>query len=54
MPGLIETPENIWLAVAPVDMRRGIDGLSAIVQQALGYSPCAGAFVFHNRCSCDM
>ena len=50
MPGLIETPENIWLAVAPVDMRRGIDGLSAIVQQALGHSPCAGsAFVFHNR-----
>jgi transposase len=31
-------------------MRRGIDGLSSIVQQALGHSPCAGsAFVFHNR-----
>lgn len=50
MPGLIEAPEHIWLAVAPVDMRRGIDGLSSIVQQALGHSPCAGsAFVFHNR-----
>ena len=31
-------------------MRRGLDGLSAIVQQSLGHSPCAGsAFVFRNR-----
>ena len=50
MPGLILTPEHIWIAVEPVDMRRGIDGLSLIVQQVLGYSPCAGsAFIFHNR-----
>jgi transposase len=50
MPGLIETPAQIWLAVAPVDMRRGLDGLSVIVQQSLGHSPCAGsAFIFRNR-----
>lgn len=50
MPGLIGSPSQIWLAVAPVDMRRGIDGLSAIVQQSLGQSPCTGsAFVFRNR-----
>jgi len=50
MPGLIESPAQIWLAVAPVDMRRGLDGLSAIVQQSLGCSPCAGsAFIFRNR-----
>jgi transposase len=50
MPGLIAAPEQIWLAIAPVDMRRGIDGLSFIVQQSLGHSPCAGsAFVFRNR-----
>lgn len=50
MSGLIESPPHIWLAVAPVDMRRGMDGLSSIVQQALGHSPCAGsAFVFRNR-----
>ncbi|WP_446812219.1 IS66 family insertion sequence element accessory protein TnpB (plasmid) [Methylomonas sp. 2BW1-5-20] len=50
MPGLIESPGQIWLAVAPVDMRRGLDGLSAIVQQSLGHSPCAGsAFIFRNR-----
>lgn len=31
-------------------MRRGLDGLSAIVQQSLGHSPCAGsAFIFRNR-----
>lgn len=50
MSGLVAAPDQIWLAVTPVDMRRGIDGLSSIVQQALGHSPCAGAaFVFHNR-----
>jgi transposase len=48
--GLIGFPSQIWLAVEPVDMRRGIDGLSAVVQQGLGHSPCAGsAFVFRNR-----
>ena len=50
MPGLIASPAQIWVAVAPVDMRRGLDGLSAIVQQSLGHSPCAGsAFIFRNR-----
>jgi transposase len=50
MPGLIAHPGQIWLAVEPVDMRRGIDGLSMAVQQSLGHSPCAGsAFVFGNR-----
>jgi len=50
MPGLIANSGEIWLAVEPVDMRRGIDGLSLIVQQTLDHSPCAGsAFVFCNR-----
>jgi len=50
MPGLIAYPPQIWLVVAPVDMRRGIDGLSSMVQQALGHAPCAGsAFIFRNR-----
>ena len=36
--------------VAPVDMRRGIDGLSVLVEQALQRSPCSGsAFVFCYR-----
>jgi transposase len=43
-------PSNIWLAVEPVDMRLGIDGLSLRVQEALGGSPCNGAaYVFSNR-----
>jgi len=47
---LIANPEKIWLMVAPVDMRRGIDGLSVLVEQALQRSPGAGsAFVFRNR-----
>ena len=49
MSGLIANPGQIWLSVAPVDLRRGIDGLSALVQQTLEVNPCAGsAFVFRN------
>lgn len=50
MPGLIETPSQIWIAVAPIDMRRGLDGLSSIVQHSLEQAPCSGsAFIFRNR-----
>ena len=50
MSGLIVNPGEIWLMVAPVDMRRGIDGLSTLVEQVLQRSPCTGsAFVFCNR-----
>jgi transposase len=49
MLGLISTPGKIWLSVAPVDLRRGIDGLSALVQHTLGQQPGAGSvFVFRN------
>lgn len=41
---------QVWLAVEPVDMRAGIDGLSLTVQEALGRSPCDGsAYAFRNR-----
>lgn len=47
---MIAMPATIWLAVKPVDMRIGMDGLSLRVQQALGKSPCDGsAYVFRNR-----
>ena len=50
MSGLIAHAGKIWLAVDPVDMRRGMDGLSMIVRQVLGHPPCAGsAFIFCNR-----
>jgi len=47
---LIANPGSIWIAVEPVDMHRGIDGLSMLVQASLAHAPCAGsAFVFCNR-----
>lgn len=50
MSGLIACPEQIWLVVEPMDLRRGIDGLSLWVQETLGDAPGAGsAFIFHNR-----
>lgn len=33
----------LYLILEPVDMRMGIDGLSALVQHRLNVSPCAGA-----------
>lgn len=42
--------EQVWLAVEPVDMRMGIDGLSLLVQRSLGQAPCDGsAYAFRNR-----
>lgn len=50
MPGLIAHSGQLWLMAEPVDMRRGIDGLSMMVQKILERSPCAGsAFIFCNR-----
>lgn len=44
------SPEQIWLAVEPIDMRLGIDGLSARLQNSLGRAPCDGsAYAFINR-----
>lgn len=47
---MILQPEQIWLAIQPVDMRLGIDGLSLLVQEALGKAPCDGsAYAFRNK-----
>jgi transposase len=45
------TPHSrIFLAVQPVDCRKGIDGLAAVCRQALAENPLDGAvFVFRNR-----
>jgi transposase len=44
-------PESVWLALDPVDMRTGVNGLSLHMQQVLGRAPCDGtAYVFSNRC----
>ena len=40
----------IWLCLAPTDMRRSFDGLSAMVSNHLGENPTSGHwFVFINR-----
>jgi transposase len=41
---------KIFVALEPVDMRRGFDGLSALVQQVLELDPLSGhMFLFRNR-----
>jgi|SRR5262245_23760537 len=45
------TPQmKILVAVAPVDFRRGIDGLARVCQDTLEQDPFAGVvFIFRNR-----
>jgi transposase len=41
---------HVWLACGRTDMRKGFDGLSALVQQQLGKDPFSGQlFVFRGR-----
>jgi hypothetical protein len=41
---------RIWIAAGVTDMRRGFDGLAAMVQQQLGQDPFSGAlFLFRGR-----
>jgi transposase len=41
---------RIFVATAPVDFRKGIDGLTAVCRQVLGENPLEGAvYVFRNR-----
>lgn len=41
---------RVYLAIEPVDLRRGHDGLCALVRTALGHDPYAGdLFVFVGR-----
>ena len=41
---------QVWLAAAPVDMRRSFDGLAEHVRAFLGHDPlCGNMFVFRNR-----
>ena len=45
------TPQSrILLALAPVDFRKGIDGLAAVCRQTVAQNPLDGAiYVFRNR-----
>lgn len=41
---------RIWLAAGCTDMRKGFDGLAALVQTRLGHNPYSGQiFVFRGR-----
>ena len=41
---------RIYLAMGPTDMRKGFDGLAALVQTALAENPfCGHVFVFRGR-----
>lgn len=41
---------RVWLAARPVDMRKGFDGLAAVVQQELAKDPFSGhVFVFRGK-----
>jgi transposase len=43
---------RVWLATAPVDMRKSFDGLAEVVRAFLGHDPlCGSLFVFRNRSS---
>lgn len=49
---MIGLPANtrVWLAAGHTDMRRGFDGLAAMVQNALAENPFSGhVFVFRGR-----
>lgn len=46
----LPTGTRVWVAAGITDMRKGMDGLAAIVQTALGERPFSGdVFVFRGR-----
>ena len=48
---MIAVKGQVYLALGPIDMRKAINGLSFLVEQAMGLDPFGGdLFVFCNRC----
>jgi transposase len=46
----VPTGVRIWIATGHTDMRKGMQGLSLLVQESLGRDPFAGdVFVFRGR-----
>lgn len=46
----LSTTVRIFVAAAPADMRKSIDGLAALAKDAMGEDPLSGhLFVFRNR-----
>jgi transposase len=49
------SPEQIHCIIEPIDMRRGIEGLSQWIQLSLGKTPCDGTvYAFANRAKTRM
>ena len=47
---LDRSPSRVWLATAPVDMRRGFDRLAELARQVTGLDPSGGhLFVFRSK-----
>ena len=41
---------QVWVATAPVDMRKSFDALAEVVRASLGHDPlCGSLFVFRNK-----
>lgn len=41
---------QVWIATAPIDMRKSFDGLAEVVRSFLGHDPLSGSmFVFRNK-----
>ncbi len=50
MPLLLQTEHNIYVSLSPVDMRKSINGLAALVLSAFQKQPTTGhLFVFYNQ-----
>jgi transposase len=48
------SPLRVLLATRPVDFRKGVDGLAAVVQEQLGKDPFSGViYVFRSRRGSD-
>lgn len=47
---MIPSGTRVWLAAGATDMRRGLDGLAALIQERLGADPFGGhVFIFRGR-----
>jgi transposase len=47
---MIHSGVQVFLATAPVDMRKSFDGLAEVVRASLGHNPLSGSlFVFRNK-----
>lgn len=41
--------DEIWVALTPIDFRKGVNGLCALVQDHFGKSPQQGMYIFYNK-----